>query len=93
MTISVITKYSFSGGAVMGDNDNEGSQLIEQQINQNAAEIEEKRQALSQERLDIIKSQGMPRWTPEPLATSISPQQTKINEEKQIRKQWTGGVA
>lgn len=70
-----------------GDNEGEGNALIEQQIAQNNAEIEAKRQAITRERLDIIKSQGNPKWTPEPLATSISPQQSKLNQIEKFKKE------
>ncbi len=49
------------------DSDNSptrGDQLLEEQINQNKAELEAKRQSLFQTRLDIIKGQGGQIWTP-----------------------------
>ena len=76
-----------------GDNEGQANELVEQQISQNNAEIEQKRQSIAKERLDILKSQGAPRWTPEPLATTISPQQAKINQTAEVRKKYTGGVA
>ena len=54
-----------------GDNEDSGNQLIEQQIAQNNREIEEKRQSITKERLDLIKSQGAPKWTPEPITSPI----------------------
>lgn len=48
-----------------GNNDDEANQLIEQQIQTNNAEIEREKQALSERRLNIIKSQGAPNWSPD----------------------------
>ena len=50
-----------------GDKDNKPSatdEIIEKQFKQNQAEIEQKRKALTQQRLDVIKSQGAQIWTP-----------------------------
>ena len=57
----------FGGGGNSGAQDNRQSatdELIDRQFKQNQAEIESKRKALYQERLDIIKSQGGQVWTP-----------------------------
>jgi len=74
--MAVITKYCmfggdnmgfFGGGGNSGAQDNRPSatdELIDRQFKQNQAEIETKRKALYQERLDIIKSQGGQVWTP-----------------------------
>lgn len=48
------------------DNSNESGRLIDQQITQNNIEIEQKREAITQERLGIIKSQGGQNWSPSP---------------------------
>ncbi len=74
-----------------GDNQDQANELVEQQIRQNNAEIEQKREAITKERFDIVKSQGAPRWTPEPLSTEISPQQKKANAEADIRKRASEG--
>ena len=52
-----------------GDNDqsnNDANQLIESQIAQNNIEIENRKRTISKERLDLIKSQGAPNWSPAP---------------------------
>ena len=67
----------------MGNDEGQGDELIQQQITQNNAEIEQKRQAIAKERFDIVKSQGAPNWTPEPLAKAISPQE---EQAKQVEK-------
>ncbi len=57
----------FGGGGNSGAQDSgrtESDMLIEQQFKQNQADIQEKKQSLYQERLDIIKSQGKQVWTP-----------------------------
>lgn len=48
-----------------GNNEDEANQLIEQQITENQAEIQRERQALSERKLSIIKTQGAPNWSPE----------------------------
>lgn len=55
-------------GFLGGDNDNgndRGSQLLDEQLRLNQAELEAKRQNLFQTRLDIIKGQGAESWTPD----------------------------
>jgi len=51
------------------DNDNpaqdRANQLVEEQINQNKAELEQKRQSLVSQRMNIIKSQGAETWSPD----------------------------
>jgi len=48
-----------------GDNepDNRANDLIEKQMMDNQAEIEQKRRSLYQTRLDVIKSQGAQQWS------------------------------
>lgn len=79
-------KSSTIGGGKVEKND-EGNPLIDQQIAQNNAELEQKRQAISKERLDIIKSQGAPQWTPEPLASTISPKQEQESAVDKFKKE------
>lgn len=52
--------------------DNRGSQLIEEQINTNKAELEAKRQNLYQTRMDIIKGQGAENWNAGSIAGGSS---------------------
>lgn len=53
-------------GFLGGDNnDDRGSQLLDEQLSLNKAELEAKRQSLFQTRLDIIKGQGAESWTPD----------------------------
>lgn len=69
-----ITKFCTVGGDKMGlfgghnksgsQQQSESDRLIEEQFNQNQAEMERKRKSLYEERLDIIKSQGGQTWTP-----------------------------
>ena len=50
-----------------GDNDpgpSQADQIATEQLNQNKAELEAKKQNLYQTRLDIIKGQGAQQWTP-----------------------------
>lgn len=71
----------------MEPDETEGNGLIEQQISQNKAEIEQKTQAIAKERLDIIKSQGQPKWTPEPLAAPlVTPDQQRASSTNEILK-------
>lgn len=52
----------------MGDSDNQADQtsdLIQQQINQNEADLEQKRQSLFDARLSIEKSAGGLSWSPQ----------------------------
>ncbi len=49
----------------LSDNDNNSSDIVEQQYEQNRAELERKKQDLYKTRLDIIKSQGGQQWAPE----------------------------
>jgi hypothetical protein len=52
----------------------EQQELLQQQIDQNNAEIEQKRQSVFDQRINIIKSQGAPTWTPG--KPSVTPQTT-----------------
>jgi len=55
-------------GLFGGDEDDSAQQsadLMNQQIRQNQAELETKRQSLYKERLDIIKGQGEQQWIPD----------------------------
>lgn len=55
-------------GMFGGDEDDsarESRDLLNQQIRDNKAELEAKRQSLYQERLDIIKGQGTEVWHPD----------------------------
>lgn len=54
------------------DEPSRSEQLADQQIKQNQAELESKRQNLYTERLDIIKSQGGQSWTPSVTSASSS---------------------
>lgn len=75
MTV-LIMKFCTIGGDKMGffgGGGNSGAQpaqpsatdqLIEQQFKQNQAESEQKRKALYEERIDIIKAQGGQQWKP-----------------------------
>lgn len=49
-----------------GNNDDSANELIEKQMADNNRAIEEQRQELAQRRLDIIKTQGAPNWSPTP---------------------------
>jgi hypothetical protein len=55
-------------GLFGGDNDNDNpsqdraNSLLESQINQNKVELEQKRQSLAEQRINIVKSQGAPNW-------------------------------
>ena len=52
-------------GFLGGDNGtDEQTALMNQQIEENQAELEEKRDALYQQRLEIIRGQGGQSWTP-----------------------------
>jgi hypothetical protein len=53
-------------GFLGGDNEpSRGEELADQQLRQNQAELESKKQNLYQTRLDIIKGQGKEVWTPD----------------------------
>lgn len=58
-------------GLFGGDDDNSASnqtnQLLQQQYETNQAELDYKRQALTNQRLAILKSQGAESFEPEPL--------------------------
>lgn len=69
-----------------GNNEDEQNALIEQQIQQNNAEIERERTALSERRLSIIKSQGAQSWEP-----SQPPQQP--NRSEQVQKALFGSAS
>ncbi len=59
-------------GLFGGDDPNQqANDLTNQQIQQNQAEIENKRQSLYKERLDIVKGQGMQSWSPEMKSTAM----------------------
>ncbi len=51
----------------------EADQLLSEQIHQNQAELEAKRQSLYQTRLDIIKGQGAENWTPDYTSHATPP--------------------
>lgn len=59
----------FDGG---GDTDSQdrANALLEEQINQNKAELEQKRKDLVAQRINIIKSQGAEQWTPDRSVTT-----------------------
>lgn len=44
--------------------------LLQEQIDQSNAEIEQKRQAIFDERINIIRSQGAPVWSPGKTGTT-----------------------
>lgn len=57
----------FGGGGNSGAQNNKVSasdELIDRQHKQNQADIQQKTRALSQQRLDILKSNGGQVWTP-----------------------------
>jgi hypothetical protein len=68
----------FFGG---NNEDNEGNELIQQQINENARQIEESRRSLAERRLEIIKSQGAQSWQP---GSNPPPPNRRIVAEKQV---------
>lgn len=47
------------------DEPSQAEQMMEQEIRDNKAELEAKRQNLYQEKLDIIKGQGAEQWSPD----------------------------
>lgn len=80
----------FLGGGSDAQKQNE--QLENQQIQQNQAELEAKKQNLYQTRLDIIKSQGGESWSPSygsPLPPNINASMGKVDS---FSKQF-GGMA
>jgi hypothetical protein len=73
-----ITKFYTHGGVKMGffDSDedtNPGNDAVNQQIAMNEKELEEKRQSLYSQRLDIIKAQGGQNWNAKPPAQPSRP--------------------
>ena len=74
-------------GFLSGDDDNQPSQseqLLNQQIQQNRAELERKKQDLYKTRLDIIKGQGGQNWTPEEphaVGNGKAPDRNKLIEK------------
>jgi hypothetical protein len=54
----------FGRGGNSGGQRNASDTLIDNQFRQNQKDIEQKRKALTEERLSIIKSQGNQNWTP-----------------------------
>ncbi len=71
-------------GLFGGDNPNqEANDLANQQIQQNQAEIENKRQSLYKERLDIVKGQGNQSWSPEMGTASLgAPKKTSTPADR-----------
>lgn len=57
----------FGGGGDDNDNSSQdaANKLMQEQIDQNNAELEQKRQDLVQQRMAIVKSQGAETWTPD----------------------------
>lgn len=52
-------------GFLGGDNEpSRGEQIADEQLQENKAELEAKKQSLYQTRLDIIKGQGSQTWEP-----------------------------
>jgi|HubBroStandDraft_1064217.scaffolds.fasta_scaffold412131_1 hypothetical protein len=52
-------------GFLGGDNEpSRGEEIADQQLQENKAELEAKKQSLYQTRLDIIKGQGSQSWEP-----------------------------
>lgn len=60
----------FDGGGDTSDQD-QANALLEEQINQNKAELEQKRKDLVSQRINIIKSQGAEQWTPDRTASGM----------------------
>lgn len=56
----------FGGG---NEEQSKNDELLEKQYNENQREIAQKKKALYDERLDIIKSQGGQSWSPKKEAT------------------------
>jgi len=54
----------------------EQQQLMQEQIDQQNAEIEQKRQAVFDQRINIIRSQGAPVWSPGASGAKSSPAMT-----------------
>ncbi len=52
----------FGGGGKADNDQDQANQLAQEQINQNNADLEEKRQSLVDQRISIIKSEGAPNW-------------------------------
>jgi len=59
-----VDKMGLFGGGSSSDQQSASDEIIRKQYYQNQKEIAQKRKALYQERLDIIKSQGGQTWTP-----------------------------
>ncbi len=62
------------------NDDDESNQLLEQSIMENRAQIETQRKELTQRRIDIIKSQGNPVWTPQKNVPFVSQGEKAIND-------------
>lgn len=60
----------------------EQQRLLQEQIDQSNAEIEQKRQAVFQERLNILHSQGAPTWSPSTSGGAISNKPTHSTPSK-----------
>lgn len=52
----------FDGG---GGGNNDSNDLMQEQMNQNKVELEQKRKSLVDQKIAIVKSQGAQNWTPE----------------------------
>lgn len=63
---------------LFGDDSNpdqdQANALAQEQIDQNKAELEQKREALVEQRMNIIHSQGAEQWTPDRNASAASSQ-------------------
>ena len=71
--------------------DDPENQLLEQQIYDNNANIERERRALSERRLSIIKSQGLPDWAAQGLPAP--PPKPKVPKNvPEARKHFFGGT-
>lgn len=57
-------KMGLFGGSSTQSQTSASDEIIQKQYYQNQRELAQKRKALYQERLDIIKSQGGQTWTP-----------------------------
>jgi hypothetical protein len=54
----------FGGGDDTSPAQDRANQLLDEQITQSRAELEEKRHSLAEQRMAIVKSQGGEQWTP-----------------------------
>ncbi len=55
------------------DEQRQQQRMLQQQIEQSNAEIEQKRQSVFNERLNIIRSQGALNWSPPATPTNVKP--------------------